>query len=79
MSLDDKNVWIKINMEDYGYILKAYGLAVSSLITQYPKPTRGKEQKWKKEKRQENYKLSENFINSQNRFLENCRKTMKKD
>ena len=80
MSLkNEKNVWIKINMEDYGYILKAYGLAVNSLLTQYPKPKRGKEQQWKKQQREENYKLSENFIKSQNRFLKTCRETMKND
>ena len=79
MTLNDKNVWIKINMEDYGYILKAYGLAVNSLLTQYPKPRRGKEQKWKQQQREENHKLCENFIESQNRFLKTCRETMKND
>ena len=49
--MDKKEYWIKLTMEDYGFILKAYGLAVIFLATQYPKPIRGKDSEWKKEKR----------------------------
>ena len=76
---DQKSYWIKITMEDYKTILLVYSIAVNSLLTQYPKPIRGKEQKWKKQQREENHKLSENFIESQNRFLKTCRETMKED
>ena len=48
-----KEYWIKITMEDYGLILKAYFLAVLYLTTQYPLPKRGRDSDWKKEKREE--------------------------
>ena len=72
-----KEYWIKITMEDYGLILKAYFLAVLYLTTQYPLPKRGRDSDWKKEKREENFKKAEEFNESQNRFLNTCRETMK--
>ena len=48
--MDKKEYWIKITMEDYGIILKAYFLAVLYLTTQYPLPKRGRDSDWKKEK-----------------------------
>ena len=72
-----KEYWIKITMEDYGLILKAYFLAVLYLTTQYPLPKRGRDSDWKKEKRKKNEELSKEFNKSHERFLTNCRKTMK--
>ena len=46
--MDKKEYWIKITMEDYGIILKAYAVAVFYLATQYPEPKRGRDSDWKK-------------------------------
>ena len=63
--MDKKEYWIKLTMEDYGFILKAYGLAVIFLATQYPKPIRGKDCEWKKEKRKKNEELCKKLNKSQ--------------
>ena len=75
--MDKKEYWIKITMEDYGIILKAYALAVFYLAAQYPEPKRGKDSDWKKEKRKNNERIAKQFNKSHERFLTNCRKTMK--
>ena len=77
--MDKKEYWIKLTMEDYGFILKAYGLAVIFLATQYPKPIRGKDSEWKKEKRKKNEELCKKLNKSQDRFLKTCRETMKEE
>ena len=74
---DQKSYWIKITMEDYGLILKAYALAVFYLATQYPEPKRGRDSDWKKEKREKNYKLWAELRDANERFLKTCRETMK--
>ena len=74
---DQKSYWIKITMEDYGLIQKAYFSAVLYLATQYPKPARGKDSEYKKRKRKENEKLAIEFNKSHIRFLKTCRETMK--
>ena len=74
---NEKEYWIKITMEDYGIIIKAYFLAVLYLTTQYPPPKRGRDTDWKKEKRKKNEELSKLFNKSQERFLNTCRETMK--
>ena len=75
--MDKKEYWIKITMEDYGIILKAYFLAVFYLATQYPEPKRGRDSDWKKEKRKKNEELCKEFNKSHERFLKTCRETMK--
>ena len=74
---DQKSYWIKITMEDYGLILIAYALAVIHLATEYPEPKRGRDSDWKKEKRKNNERIAKQFNKSHERFLTNCRKTMK--
>ena len=74
---DQKSYWIKITMEDYGFILKAYAVAVTLLAFQYPKPTRGRDSDWKKEKRKENHQTAKQLNESHSRFLKTCRETMK--
>ena len=68
---------IQITMEDYGFILKAYVVAVTLLAFQYPEPTRGRDSEYKKRKRKENEKLAIEFNKSHERFLKTCRETMK--
>ena len=75
--MDKIEYWIKITMEDYGIILKGYALAVFYLAAQYPEPKRGRDSDWKKEKRKNNERIAKQFNKSHERFLTNCRKTMK--
>ena len=72
-----KEYWIKITMEDYGLILQAYFIAAMHLATQYPEPKRGRDSEWKKKLREKNYKKAEEFNESQNRFINTCRETMR--
>ena len=72
-----KEYWIKITMEDYGLILIAYFLAVFYLATEYPKPKRGRDSDWKREKRKKNHKTVKQLNESHSRFLKTCRETMK--
>ena len=75
--MDKKEYWIKIAMEDYGIILKAYAVAVVLLAQQYPESKHGPKSSWKKEKRKDNNKIIEELNESQSRFLKTCRETMK--
>ena len=77
--MDKKEYWIKITMEDYGLIPKAYFLAVLFLGTQYPKPAKGRDSEYKKRKRKDNEKVVVELTESHIRFLKTCRETMKEE